>query len=70
MDSLISEGVHRGAHVALTSVGSHYGGVDFDAIGRGCASGRSESDILAIGSVAARGAEAIASRVPAATVHL
>ena len=33
MDSLISEGVCRGAHAALVSVGSHYGGVDFKVVG-------------------------------------
>ena len=70
VDSLISKGVHRGAHAALTSVGSDHGGVNFDAVGRGCAPGRSESNILTIGSAAARGAEAIASRVPATTVRL
>ena len=56
VDSLISKEVRRGAHTALTSVGSHYGGGDFDAVGRGCAPGRSKSDILAIGSAAAQGA--------------
>ena len=35
MDSLISEGVRRGANAALTSVGSYYGDVNFDAVGRG-----------------------------------
>ena len=53
VDSLISEGICCGAHVALTSVSSHYGGVDFDAIGRGYASGKLESDVLAIGSATA-----------------
>jgi hypothetical protein len=33
VDSLIFEGVHQGVLVTLMSVGSHYGGVDFDAIG-------------------------------------
>ena len=70
MDSLISEGVHQGAHAALTSVGSHYGGVDFDVFGRGCVPGRSEGDILAIGSDVARGTEAIVSRVSAATIRV
>jgi hypothetical protein len=32
-DSLISEGVCHGALAALMSVGSHYGGINFDAIG-------------------------------------
>lgn len=53
VDSLISKWVHRGAHVALTSVGSHYGGVDFNAIGREYAPGRSEGDVLAIGNATA-----------------
>ena len=70
MDSLISEGGNRGAHAALMSVGSHYGDIDFDAIGRGCAPGRFERDILAIGSSAARGAEVLTNKVSAATVHL
>ena len=33
VDSLIFKLVHCGTHVALTSVGSHYGGIDFDAVG-------------------------------------
>ena len=33
VDSLISEGVCYGAHAALTSVGLHYGDVDFEAVG-------------------------------------
>ena len=33
VDSLISKGVRRGALATLTSVGSHYGGVDFDVVG-------------------------------------
>ena len=70
MDSLISKGVRCGAHAALTSVGSHFGNIDFDAIGRGCAPGRSESDILAIASSAARGAKVLRSKVLAATVRL
>ena len=39
VDSLISEGVHCGVHAALMSVSSHYGDIDFDAIGRGYVSG-------------------------------
>ena len=70
VDLLISEGVRYGAHATLTSIGSHYGGVNFDAIRRACAPGRSESNILAIGSAAAQGAEAIASRVSATTVRI
>jgi hypothetical protein len=33
VDPLIFEGAHCGAHATLTSVGSHYGGVNFDAVG-------------------------------------
>jgi len=33
VDSLIFEGVHRGAQAALTSVVSHYNGVNLEAIG-------------------------------------
>ena len=68
-DSLISKGARRGAHVALVLVGSHYGGVDFEIIGRGRALRRSEGDILAIESAAALSAEALASRVLATSVH-
>ena len=63
VDSLIFNGVCRGAHTALTSVGSHYGDINFDAIGRGCAPGRFERDILAIGSSATRGAEVLAGTI-------
>ena len=53
----------------MALVGSHYGDVYFGAVGRGYAPGKSDSDILAIGSVAARGAEILASKMPAACVH-
>ena len=43
VDSLISEGVLHGAHAALTSVGSHYSGVDFEVVGRGRTPGRSKT---------------------------
>ena len=33
VDSLISEGVRCGTLIALTSISSHCGGIDFDAIG-------------------------------------
>ena len=45
VDSLISKGFCRGALVALTSVESHYNGVDFEVVGRGNALGRSVSDV-------------------------
>lgn len=51
MDHLIAEGVHCGLHATLTSISSHYGGIDFDAVRRGYASGKSDSDVLAIGRV-------------------
>ena len=70
MDSLISKGVHYGAHVALTSVGSHYGGINFDAVGRGYVPGKSESDVLAIGSGTARGMEVLASKMSATSIRL
>jgi hypothetical protein len=69
VDFLIPEGVRHGAHAVLVSVGSHYGGVDFEVIGRGHAPGRSEGDILAIESAATPGAEALASKVSAASVR-
>ena len=69
VDSLISKGVCRGAHAALTSVGSYYGDNDFDAVSQGCVSGRSKSDILAIGSFTARGAEVLASKMSTASIH-
>jgi hypothetical protein len=55
VDSLISKGVRYGAHATLMSVSSHYGSIDFDAIGQRYAPGKSKSDILAIGSATARG---------------
>lgn len=33
VDPLIFEGARCGAHATLTLVGSHYGGVNFDAVG-------------------------------------
>ena len=68
VDPLIAEGIHYGKHAALTSVGSHYGGIDFDAVGRGYMSGKSDSDVLAIGSAAAHGAKALASKLLAAYI--
>jgi hypothetical protein len=53
VDSLISKGVRCGAHIALTSVGSHYGIIDFDVVGREYASRRSKGDVLAIGNATA-----------------
>ena len=70
VDSLIFEGVHCGAHAALTSIGSHYGDVDFDAVGRGYASRKSKNDVLAIGSAAAQGAEVLTSKMSTTSIHL
>lgn len=69
VDSLISKGVRHGAHAALVLIGSHYGGVDFEVIGRGHAPRRFEGSILAIESAASLGMEALAGRVSAASVH-
>ena len=69
MDSLIFERFHCGALAALTWVGSHYNGVDFELIGRGHALGRSESEVLAIKSVAAQGVEALASKMSGVSIH-
>ena len=70
MSPLISEGIRCGVHVALTSVRSHYDGVNFDAIGRGYALRKSNNDILAIGSAAARCAKILVNKVSAASVRL
>ena len=70
VDSLISKGVRYGAHAALMSVGLHYDGVNFDAVGRGYAPGKSESDVLAIGNATARGAEVLASKMLATSIRL
>lgn len=56
--------------VALMLVGNNYDGVDYDAIGQGYSSNKSNSEILAIGNLAAPGAEVLASKVPATTVYL
>ena len=69
MDSLISEGVRCGIHAALMSVGSHYGGVDFDAFGQGYALGKSESNILSIGNATARGAEVLVSKTSVVSIR-
>jgi hypothetical protein len=69
VDSLIFEGVHHGVLAVLTSVGSYYGGTDFDVAGRGCAPGRFESDILAIGNATAQGVEVLTSKISAASIH-
>ena len=70
VDPLISEGIHCDIHAALTLVGSHYGGINFDAVGRGYVPGKSESDVLAIGSGTARGMEVLASKMSATSIRL
>ena len=69
VDSLISKGFHRGTLAALTSVGSHYNGVDFDVVGQGHAPRRSEREVLTIKSVAAQGVEALASKMSGVSIH-
>lgn len=70
MDLLVSEEVHSGVLAALTSVSSHYDGMDVDAMGQGYSSRKSDVEILAIGNFTARDVEVLASKVPATTVHL
>ena len=69
VDSLISKGFCHGALAALTLVGSHYNGVDFEDVGPGHALGRSESEVLAIESAIAQGAKALASKMSSASIH-
>ena len=69
MDPLSFDGIRCDVHTTLTSVDSHYGGIDFDAVGRGYAPGKSNSDILAIGSAAPRGAEVLAGKMSATCIH-
>lgn len=70
VDVLISEGVHSSVLIALTSVGSHCDNVDYDAVGQGYSSSKSNIEILAISNSAARGVEVLVSKVPATTIHL
>ena len=70
LDSLISAGVQSGVLAALTSVGSHYEGVDYNAVGQGYSSRKSDAKILAIGNSTARGAGVLVSKVSATTVRL
>lgn len=70
VDSLISKGVRCSAHAALTSISSHYNGVHFDAVGQGYAPGKSESDILAISSVATRDVVVLMSKMSAVSICL
>jgi len=65
---LISEGIHYGVLAALTSVGSHYDGIDFEAVGQGYALKKSDYDILAISKATVRGVEALACKVSATAI--
>ena len=67
MDLLISKGVRCSVHAALTLVGSHYDGTDYDVVGQGYASRRSDNEIIAIGNFAARSAKVLTSKVLAAS---
>jgi hypothetical protein len=69
VDPLISKGIHCDIHATSTSAGSHYGDTDFDAIGRGHAPRKFDSDILALGSAAARGAKVLADKMSTACIH-
>jgi len=69
VDPPISRGIRCGVHATLTSVSSHYGSINFDAVGRGYALGKSDSDILAIGSAAARGAKVLAGKMSVAYIR-
>ena len=62
--------VHSGVLAALTSVDSNYEGIDYDAVGQGYSSRKSNAKILAIGDAAAHGIEVLVSKVLAATVCL
>ena len=66
---LISEGIHYGVLAALTSVGSHYDGIDFEAVGQGYALKKSDYDILAISKATVCGVEALACKVLATTIR-
>ena len=70
MDPLISVGVHSGVLMALMLVGSHYEGINYDVVGKGYSSRKSDAEILAIGNSTARGAKVLMSKVPVATICL
>ena len=69
VDPLISNRIHYDVHVALTSVGLHYNGVNFDVVGRGYAPRKADSDILAIGTAATHGANVLVGKMSAACIH-
>ena len=70
MDPLVFAGVRSGVLAALMLVSSYYEGIDYDTVGQGYSSKKSDAEILAIGNSAARGVEVLAIKVSAATVRL
>ena len=60
----MSTGVRSGMLVALTSVGSHYDGMDYHAVGQGYSLKKSDDELLAIGNSTTRDAKVLASKVP------
>jgi hypothetical protein len=69
VDPLISEEVRCGVLATLTSVGSYYDGIDYDAMGQGYVLKKSDEEIL-IGSSAAHGAVVLPSKVSAASIRI
>ena len=70
LDSLVSARVQSGMLAALTTVGSLNDDVDFDAVGQGYSSRKSDAEIRAIGNSAVHGMEVLASKVSATIVCL
>ena len=64
VDPLVSTGVHSGMLEALTSIGSHYDGMDYRAVGQGYSSKKSNNELLAIGNSTTHGAKVLASKMP------
>ena len=60
----MSTGVHSGMLEALTSIGSHYDGMDYRAVGQGYSSKKSNNELLAIGNSTTHGAKVLASKMP------
>jgi hypothetical protein len=70
VDLLIFEGIHSIVLAALMLIGSHYDGMDYNAVGQGYSSRKSDAEIFAISNSGARGAKVLVSKVPTATVCL
>ena len=66
----MSAGVHSDVLAALTSVDSHYDGMDYDAMGQGYSSKKFDDELLAIGNSATHGVEVLTSKVSAIAVHV